>query len=430
MEGQEGQEGQVIEMDSKTFEQIIDERVQKTVGELGLEDKMRESVEGLKKDHAEWQKKSESEKLRAERAQMRQLLFSSGQSFREKSKGAFTGIRGALFIALAQRAQIDNVPLKSMADMAEKAGYPEVARALSVSVSASGGILIPEEFADDFIGAVYSRVVVRQLGARIVPMPQGGKLAIGKLTQSATFYWVDENANGTVSEQQFGKESLEVYKGMILVPISNDFLRRGPSGIEQIITDDITNVAAVGVDAAFIRGDGVGKPSGIDTQMEATHKKAITGATLADVENDLLDMQYLVHSNLPAGQAVSPGWMMNMRTKFGLMKVRTADGYPIYQQELRAGMLFNAPVADTASIPVNLGAGSNEGSMYYGDFNEALIGDTLRPQIDTSNTASYDVGGTQYNTFQNDQSLIRLIVEVDLLLRRKKAFAKRTGVTY
>lgn len=339
-------------------------------------------------------------------------------------KSAFSGESVAGLVAHIAR----NAKGGDMAKAAEQAVErgeldPYIAKALSASTVTAGGVLIPIEYSSDFIGYLYNKTVVRRLGARTVDM-SGGNLQIGKLNGTSTAYWMGENDRITVSEESFGAVKLEAKKLGIITPISNDLLKRTPAGFESLVRDDMMAVAALAEDAAMIRGTGVdGQPRGIKNRIAADNIiTATSGPTLAQVVTNLMTAMYRVESaNIPQ---LDMGWMFNPRIKFFLMSLLTTDGYPVFMQEMAAGTLYGAKYGDTNAIPRNLGNDGDETEIYYGDYSQVVIGETANVEIETSPSASYvDAAGNTVSSFQNDQTVVRCIHEMDIALKHNESFA-------
>lgn len=341
-----------------------------------------------------------------------------------QGKAAFSGETFAsIAMELAGNAGCNpQVAAKALRDR-EGGGDETVIKALEASTLNSGGALIPIEYSADFIGYLYDKSVVRALGARTVDMG-AGNLTMGRLNGTATAYWMGEGARITVSQQTFGQLVLNAKKLGIIVPISNDLLLRRPAGVETIVRDDMASVAVLSEDAGLLRGDGAqGRLRGIRAQVAASNKFNAQGSTtLQKTVEDLMKAMYKVDSaNIPM---VQTGWAMNPRILYYLMSLLTTDGYPVFMMELAQGTLYGSALRTTNGIPKNLNVGGDETEIYFGDYAQVVIGETANLQIAQSNQASFvDAGGNTIHGFQDDHSVIRLIHEVDMVLRHDRSFA-------
>ena len=396
--------------------------------------------EEIAKHYAEWEKKSEAQRkadeTRSKIESMKKMLYGESPAERARKSatgkwddGAFTAKGIASVLPYLAQAKCD----KGFAiQAATKAGRDDVVKALEASDFTAGGALLPEELSADFIGFLYNRTAVRRMGANVVQMPRGGSLDFGKMNTTATAYWGGETQAITASEPSFKRIRLGAKKLRVLVPLSNDLIRQSAPGFESIVRDDLVNVAVVAEDSKFIRGDGSqGTPEGIYNLVRAGNKFTATNGgseTLATKTEDLLRAMFLVDdANIPGDRY---GWMLNPRTKYHLASLRTDDGYLVFFQELMNGMLFGHPYAMTKNIPRNLNAGGDETEIYFGDFSQLIIGDTLSVQVEMADAASWVQGATTHHGFQEDTSLLRLIHESDITMRHDSAFAVIEGVDW
>jgi HK97 family phage major capsid protein len=129
----------------------------------------------------------------------------------------------------------------------------------------------------------------------------------------------------------------------------------------------------------------------------------------------------------------NPGWVMHPRTVRYMMTLRGQDSYLLASQ-LSGNSLFGAPVYMTNALPSTLddsGDGDNdETRIFYGDFSQCLIGDTLNLRVLTSEQATVKLGGNFTSMLQRDMRAIVLFHEVGFMLRRPESFSIIEGVDY
>jgi HK97 family phage major capsid protein len=87
------------------------------------------------------------------------------------------------------------------------------------------------------------------------------------------------------------------------------------------------------------------------------------------------------------------------------------------------------PVEVTNNVPINLGSGSDS-EVYLIDFNECVIADSFQLRIDASEAAAYKVGANLVSAFSQNQTVIRAVAGHDFGMRRVKAAAVLTAVTW
>lgn len=304
-----------------------------------------------------------------------------------------------------------------------------IVKALQASSFSGGGALIPEELSAEFIEYLRPATVVRRMGA--VPLEVAtGRLDVGRQNAGAISYWTGEGQAIAPSGPEFGRLVLNTKKLTTLVPVSNDLIEQVPRGMENIVGNDMIASHAVAEDQAFIRALGTeNKPKGLRYLVDQTNNVvASAGTTLDQVTTDLTKAQYRVldadvHGSLP-------GWMLNPRSFMHLLTLRNSNGFYVFMDQLSRGELYNAPVGLTTSIPRNLGGGGNESELYYGYFDQLLIGETGPVRLESSDAAGYVQSSTQHNAFQEDETVFRLIHKVDSKLRHNRAFCVVNGITW
>jgi HK97 family phage major capsid protein len=305
-----------------------------------------------------------------------------------------------------------------------------VTKALSTVVGADGGFLFGEEVAADFIELLRPASVVRQMNPVVMPMVNG-KVVLSGLSGGATFGYIGENKKIAKSQPIFRQVKATAKKGAALVPISNDLIRKPSASAMQVVRDDMVAAAGVGSDAAFIRADGsVDQPKGLRYWAAGANVIPANGTiNLANVTSDLNKLILaLANANV---RMLRPGWLMAPRTAVYLMSVRDTNGNFAFRDEMLAGRLFQYPWKWTTNIPINLGGGTDESEIYLADFADVVIGEEESVLIDVSTDAAYDDGtGTIVSAFQYDQTVVRLLLEHDLVVRHAESIAVLTGVKW
>lgn len=319
---------------------------------------------------------------------------------------------------------------KSVLDFAKSIkGNDAVVKALEASSLTGGGALINEEVSSDFIDLLTPRAVVRSFGTPVLPM-SSGTLTIPKLTAASTAYYIGESRDATKSQQAFGAKKLTSRKLAVLVPISNDLLRRGGARVNTIVRNDALRSAALKEDVTFIRAQGTEfTPKGLRYLAAADNVVAAQGTpTLTTVTEDLGNLVLLLEEANVA--FTNPGWIFAPRTKQYLMTVRDGNGNYAFRAEMLTGKLWGYPYRTTTQVPRNLGSGSDS-EVYLADFDDVAIGQTLAIEVAVSTEASYkDENDELVSAFSLDQTVMRLLLEHDIALRHDASVAVLTEVTW
>jgi HK97 family phage major capsid protein len=123
------------------------------------------------------------------------------------------------------------------------------------------------------------------------------------------------------------------------------------------------------------------------------------------------------------------GWLMSPSVYTYLEGLRDGNGNKVYP-EMAAMKLKAWKIEFTNQLPEDLGVGGNESEIYFVDFSQVLIPDTMNVRLDISTDATYMDGGQLVSAFSRDQTVIRVIAEHDFGLRHDKACAVGTGVRW
>lgn len=304
-------------------------------------------------------------------------------------------------------------------------GHSGISAALSGATETAGGVTVPRAMATEMIELLRSRVVVRAAGARTFPMP-AGQIRHAKQTASATAGYAAENAQIAASEPEFGKIDQSFKKLTGLVPVGNSLLRHSGIAMAQTVRDDLLKVMARREDLAFIRGDGsANSPTGIRNWLLAANWIAAlnsgVAATAVAAEAALRSVVSRVED--ADISMANPGWIMRASSKNFLANLRDATGNKLFPSIEANGQLLGAPIHTTSQVPNNLGTAGDETEIYFGDFSEAMIGDSMDLSIGVSTEAGYHDGSSWVSAFQNDLTLMRAISEHDFALEHDEAFA-------
>ena len=306
-----------------------------------------------------------------------------------------------------------------------------VSMAISTA-AASGGVLIPENLHSEVIELLSDRTIVRKLGARSIPLPNGN-MGLPRAAGGAQASYTGEGKDATASESRFDDVKLTAKTLIALVPISNQLIGRAGFNVEQLVLQDILTAISVREDKAFMRDDGTGDtPIGMKTRATQWNRllpwDAAAEANLNTIDT-YLDALILMAMNGNSNM-ISCGWGMSNRTYMKLFGLRDGNGNKVYP-EMAQGMLKGYPIERTSAIPVNLGAGGNESEIYFADFNDVVIAEDGVMSVDFSKEATYkDADGNLVSAFARNQSLIRVITEHDIGFRHPEGLAMGTKVLF
>lgn len=382
-----------------------------------IDKRAEEKIVAMKAEVAESQKEMEA-KYKA----IHQQLTNPDE---DKKKGLTSAVRLGRFVkALAAGRGDREITVNYARKMYEgddvSIGYVE--KAMGATVPSDGGYFVPNVLAQDVIPYLYNKIVVRQAGARVVPMPNGN-MNIPRFDATATGYWMGENTAITKSQPTIGNVRLSAKKAAGLVPISNDLIRSADISADQFITDDLVMVMKVLLDYTALYGSGTSyTPMGLDNLIASGNK---VGSTSTDMTyNDPYNLKRLVErANTPM---VAPAYICNSDLETWISNFRTTTGALVFP-EVAQGKLLGKPLLVTNSIA---SGGTTYGTdlysdLWYGDWAELLWGEQMALMIDASREASYSDGGTNnISAFASDQTVVRAIALCDFNVRHTTSFAK------
>ncbi|MEL7893508.1 phage major capsid protein [Vreelandella neptunia] len=312
-------------------------------------------------------------------------------------------------------------------------GDAEVAMAIETSAG-SGGSLVPENLHNEVIELLRPKTIVRALGARSMPLPNGN-LSMPRMSSGATSSYVGEGSDVLATEANTDDVKLNAKTMITLVPMSNQLIGRAGFQVEQLFLNDMLASMAVREDKGFLRDDGTNDtPTGWRAVCQAEGRVVPWSGTadLATIDTYLDSMMLaLMESD---SLLIEPGWGLSPRTYMKLFGLRDGNGNKVYP-EMAQGQLKGYPIRHTTTIPVNLDTSgdlnNNETEIYFGDFNDVIIGDSDVMTIDFSREATYkDGSGNMVSAFARNQSLLRVVKEHDIAFRHPEGLVLGTEVTW
>jgi HK97 family phage major capsid protein len=278
-----------------------------------------------------------------------------------------------------------------------------------VLTTSTAGELVPTVARDDlFTSALTATAVVTALGATTLA-GLTGNIDIPRETGAPVVGWVAENAALTASDANFDKLTLSPHHVGALTEISRNMVLQSSPAVEQLLRNMMARDISLEIDRAAINGSGVGaeprgvlNDPGVDTVPFATDLFTTTADMIAAA--DL------------ANVADSRGFLATNGIKADAMKLRDTTGQPI----AFADTFHNERVEFTNQAPNDLGAGTNEHALVYGDWRDFLIG--VWSQLDVL------VNPYAETAYSKGNLLIRAMASVDFGVRRPASFVAATGV--
>jgi HK97 family phage major capsid protein len=168
-------------------------------------------------------------------------------------------------------------------------------------------------------------------------------------------------------------------------------------------------------DLKFMTGAGTTEPTGLRTYTVTDTPQA--AASL--VGDDLIALFY----SLPVQYRRNAVWLMhNSIIKLVRQLKSVIDGRYIWTDGLAdaPATILGRPVLEQNDIPIDLGTGTDESEIWFGDLSYYLLGDRQTMEVETTTQGA--------GTFEKHQVAIKLIERIDGQLGLTDAFAKLSAV--
>jgi HK97 family phage major capsid protein len=239
-------------------------------------------------------------------------------------------------------------------------------RALTVSTDTAGGYLAPEQFVAELDRNLVLFSPIRTV-ARVTPAG-AGEIILPKRTGTMTATWGGETTPTTATQPAYGQQKINVYELKCYVDVSNTLLEDAAFNLESELAFDFAEEFGRAEGAAFINGDGTGKPDGL-LQTAGIETLSTDGASLT--ADHLID----VFHDLPGAYASRAVWAMNRSTIGLVRKLKNMAGDYLWQDALTAGnppTILGRPVVEFPDMPDAPEADGEALSIAFGDFGSAF----------------------------------------------------------
>lgn len=301
---------------------------------------------------------------------------------RHKKQAALDELMDAPVHSAAPRRRLPvtadgGVPANPLASAAYRDGFLKYCRignapldgrvlaALQIGTDSEGGYIVPEEFERALVMAMQDINEIRTYASVVTT---SGDRHIPIEDTLGTAAWTAEEAAYTESDAAFGRVTLGAHKLGTIIKVSEELLQDSMFNLESYLATNFGKRFGLAEEAAFVNGDGVGKPTGIVQGSSL----GITAAGIAAITADeLID---LYHS-LKRPYRASAVWLMNDDTVKAVRKLKDNDGQYLWQPGLQAGQpdrILNRSVVSSDAMPT-LATGAK--TVVFGDLSYYTIAD-------------------------------------------------------
>ncbi len=320
---------------------------------------------------------------------------------------------------------------KSFAALVARAAVPPINSGEAVGAGGGSALVTILQMQSEFIDLLRPALILPRLpSVRHLEFLNNGSIRIPKQTGGVVGGYIGEGQSIPVNRLTFGQLNLTPSKLAVIVPQTNEFLRRSDPSSEQLVQADMVEGTALTVDGFFFSSTAAGNnPAGILTGVAHNVAGDIPlAATVSQVTDALRAMiGALINANV---KMTAPAWIMHPRTKLYLQLLRTVPGeFFGFKAELDQGVLLGYPVITSTSISLNFAGTPGDAPYALVDSAELIFAEDMGPVIDASQEASIQSDSAPatppaapyYSAFQNDMTFMRLRMSHTWARRRDEA---------
>ena len=236
---------------------------------------------------------------------------------------------------------------------------------LNTGSTTDGGYIVPTNFNVNLIKKLFNANVMRSL-ATTITTESTEMLPIE--TGIATAVWLAENATYTESDPTFSQMSIGAYKLGVISKISEELLQDAFFDVEAYLIDQYATSFGLAEEAAFIAGNGSGKPRGVVLD-------ASPGITFAGTVAQTGDELFGLYGSLPRMYRAKAKFLTTDSAIIGWRKLKDTMGQYLWQPGLQAGVpdyLIGKEVVTTDFMAT---PATGAVSALFGDFSYYVIAD-------------------------------------------------------
>ena len=252
---------------------------------------------------------------------------------------------------------------------ARKRDSYEIRNALQVGTDTEGGYLVPDTFEKKLITSLEEENIIRKHAHVFTTSSGAHKIPV--VSTRGTAAWVDEEGQIPESDDAFGQQLIGAHKISTLIKVSEELLNDSAFDLETYFATEFARRIGNAEEAAFISGNGTGKPTGILADVGGAEIGVTAASETAITADEIIDLFY----SLKSPYRKKAIWVLNDRTIKAIRKLKDSNGQYLWQPALHEGE-FDTILGKriyTSPFAPELGAGAK--SIAFGDFSYYWIGD-------------------------------------------------------
>ena len=255
--------------------------------------------------------------------------------------------------------------LNSFVSFLQAGVSPDIRAALEIGTDSEGGFLVPDACVSTLIDNLTDNVIMRQMAS---VMSTASLTNLPLVSDKGAAGWLDEESAYPESDIGFGNLTIGAHKLGRIIKVSEELMSDNTYSLESEIARIFGETFGTAEEAAFVNGDGTGKPRGV--LLDATNGVTATGAT-AITYDEIIN---LIHS-VRQVYRTNASFLMKDSTVGMLRRLKSTDGVPLWQPSLQAGVadrFLGYMVNTTEAMPA---ATTGLKSVAFGDFSQYRIAD-------------------------------------------------------
>lgn len=278
--------------------------------------------------------------------------------------------------------------------------------------NAEGGFLVPTVLYNTIVPLLEEEAVFRSR-AFIIDMTgmKTNQLNIDGIATKPVVSWGSENAAKATSSATFNQIGLTPYLAAAIVPLSKQLRDDSPFNVVQIVSKLLAEALAKLEDAAFMNGNGTGRPTGINNY---TFTGPNAGGALS------YDHILAAYWRLPSPFRSKASWIMNSRTIEAISTLKDSNNRHLL---LDSGILTEPGIPALKGRPVLEQNDCPSASIFFGDISAYWIGLKLPLTIDIADQAV--VAGV--SLWERNLIAVRIEERIDGELTTTRAFTEITN---
>lgn len=255
----------------------------------------------------------------------------------------------------------------------ERSLFPEEAKALSVGIDPDGGYTVTPAMGNRILERIYEIDPIRRLAGAESITTNAIEFMVDR-DESGAGWETETVAGAETTTPEIGKRRIAVYNMYARPKATQQLLEDSGINVEMWLANKVAERFARVEGAAFVTGDGVGKPRGFLTYPTGTSwgqiQQVNMGAAAALTADGFISVKYaLTEYFLERGT-----WLMNRSAVADAMKLKDGVGNYIWKPALIASdpssTILGSPVRMATSMPA---VAANALSVVYADFKEAYL---------------------------------------------------------